>query len=59
MARPMDKARAREHAEWLRGIERALIKARRDALEEGRAKGVPIVYMKDGRIVEDDGRDDD
>ena len=61
MARASDEERARllkEHDARRRGIEAALVRARRRALEEGRAAGVPIVYMKDGKMVWDDGADD-
>ncbi|MGI9250039.1 MAG: hypothetical protein ACR2PR_02425 [Pseudohongiellaceae bacterium] len=42
----------------LANIETALKRAARKAREKGWKAGVPVVYMVDGEIVKDDGRDD-
>ena len=58
MSSPSGTKRTPAWEEWRKGIEAALIRARQQARDEGRAAGVPIVYMQDGRVVEDNSQDD-
>lgn len=47
------QVRQSEHEQWLARIHAALLRAGRRAREIARQTGTPVVYVRDGKLVEE------